>query len=56
MAAGDRGVRWGADFDAPIDHGVKVMRLDDVDRKPIAIPVSITSHPSMPAGASVLSG
>ena len=43
----DGGVRWGPNPDAPVDHDVMVMRVDDLDGKPMAILVSFASHPSI---------
>jgi len=41
------GVHWGPNFDAPVDHDVLVMRVDDLNGKPIAILVNFASHPSI---------
>lgn len=41
------GVQWGPNPDAPVDSDVLVMRVDDFDRKPIAILVNFASHPSI---------
>lgn len=43
----ETGVRWGPNPDAPIDHDVLVMRVDDADGKPFAVLVNFASHPSI---------
>jgi uncharacterized small protein (DUF1192 family) len=50
----ETGVRWGPNPDAPVDHDVMVMRVDDLDHKPIAILVSFASHPSILGGDNLL--
>jgi uncharacterized small protein (DUF1192 family) len=50
----DEGVRWGPNPDAPVDHDVMVMRVDDLDHNPFAILVSFASHPSILGKRSLL--
>ncbi|HID05822.1 MAG TPA: hypothetical protein EYP10_01615, partial [Armatimonadetes bacterium] len=50
----DNGVRWGPNPNAPVDHEVLVMRIDDVNRRPIGILVNFASHPSIMGGDNLL--
>ncbi|HDH99631.1 MAG: hypothetical protein DRP94_00295 [Candidatus Latescibacterota bacterium] len=43
----DGGVRWGPNPEAPVDHDVLVMRVDDARGRPMAILVNFASHPSI---------
>jgi len=48
------GVRWGPNPNAPVDHQVSVLRVDGLERKPIAILVNFASHPSVMGGDNLL--
>lgn len=50
----ETGVRWGPNPDAPVDHDVLVMRVDNLEHKPIAILVNFASHPSILGGDNLL--
>ena len=43
----DSGVKWGPNPDAPVDHEVLVMRIDDLNARPLVILVNFASHPSI---------
>lgn len=48
------GVQWGPNFNAPVDHDVMVMRVDNLDGQPMAILVNFASHPSILGGSNLL--
>ena len=48
------GVRWGPNPDGPIDYEVGVLRIDDLNRRPMGILVNFASHPSIMGGNNLL--
>lgn len=48
------GVRWGPNPDGPVDHEVDVLRIDNLNGKPVAILVNFASHPSIMGSDNLL--
>lgn len=48
------GVRWGPNPEAPVDHEVDVLRVDNLKGKPIAILVNFASHPTIMGADNLL--
>lgn len=48
------GVKWGPNPDAPVDYAVGVLRVDDVEGKPVAVLVNYACHPSIMGADNLL--
>ena len=48
------GVRWGPNPNGPIDYEVGVLRVDDLNRRPMSILVNFASHPSIMGSDNLL--
>lgn len=52
MTLPEGGVRVGHAWDRPVDHGVRVARLDDASGNPVATIVHYSAHPTITAGGN----
>lgn len=48
------GVKWGPNPDAPVDHEVQVLRIDNLEKRPIAVLVNYACHPSIMGADNLL--